>query len=821
MSKLYLFNYNNYFNRIIKRGVTLSDYGTPIYSLSNTNFDENDGVTATHVVNYNAYDGDYIVITDDNNNIKSRWFVVENRKQRGGQHTLNLRRDLIVDYYNQIINAPALINRAMINDENNPLLFNNEGFSFNQIKKNEILLKDETLTAWYILYFPLNVEYPSGQTDFTGSFDISDIEYDETSATAVTSDNSSWKSGTYYYVSDYKYFINYDPIYVGAGETIPQPGCYVKQMNVPEAILTSNVFKANTTSEDFIWFDEDYQTVANKLARVFTESVCDNTLKPLTDAQYLSGKTLKDLSWFNEVNKYNNKTFILKTNVNGVINYYKVSVQVEQTIVKNYIAENTTLFDKMVELIDNANIEYTGSIDDLAFEYYYIQRKVTINTQPYTTSGTINWSLGLSTKVTPTDAPYQIIAIPYNTLDVQQADSSNCISYKKSNQMLVNSIIKECGTTNLVDVQLLPYFPYIERTSGKFSYDSTIEGTTFNNFEQNGDTFTAILGNKQYKRDYATGSTTVGVNIFYLDKANFTFNITKNISIPNRTGSPALNKKMSNELDVCRLCSPNYNGLFEFSIAKNNGVSYFNIDVTLRPFNPYIHINPDFKGLYGMDFNDSRGLICNGDFSLPIVTDLWKQYEYQNKNYQQVFNRQIEHMDFEFSKARTEALFGATVGTIGATVSGGVTGGLIGGGVGAGIGSLVGGISSAIGGAIDYNILKQRQAEAKDLAIDNFSYQLGNIKALPYSVNKITCLTFNNKLWPFIEEYSATDEEANILNNKILYNSMRVNAIGSISEYLQDTRTFISASLIRLEELNVPTHEANEIYDEIMKGVYI
>lgn len=814
MSKLYLFNYNNYFNRIIKRGVTLSDYGTPIYSLSNTNFDENDGVTATHVVNYNAYDGDYIVINDENDNIKSRWFVVKNRKQRGDQHTLNLRRDLIVDYYNQIINAPALINRAMINDENNPLLFNNEGFSFNQIKKNEILLKDETLTPWYIIYFPLNVEYPTGQTDFTGSFNIDDIEYDETSATDVTSDNSPWKSGTYYYVSDYKYFINYDPNFVPEEQR-----CILKEYEAPTGILKTT--SKTGYEEDFIWFDEDYQTVANKLAKVFTNSVCENTLNPLTDAQYLSGKTLKDLKWFNEVNKYNNKTFILKTNVNGVINYYKVSVQVEQTLVKDYITENTTLFNKMVELIDNANIEYTGSIDDLAFEYYYVQRKVTVNTQTYTTSGTINWSLGLGSKVSPIDAPYQIIAIPYNTLDVQQADSTNCISYKKANQMLVNSIIKECGTTNVIDVQLLPYFPYIDGTSGKFSYDSSIEGTRFENLEQNGDTFTPILGNKQYKKDYATGSTSVGVNIFYLDKVNFTFNINQNISIPGRTESPALNKKMSNELDVCRLCSPNYNGLFEFSIAKNNGVSYFNIDVTLRPFNPYLHINPDFKGLYGMDFNDSRGLICGGDFSLPIVTDLWKQYEYQNKNYQQVFNRQIEHMDFEFSKARTEALFGATIGTIGAGISGGVTGGMIGGGVGAGIGSLVGGISSAIGGAIDYNILKQRQAEAKDLAIDNFSYQLGNIKALPYSVNKITCLTFNNKLWPFIEQYSATDEEANILNNKILYNSMRVNAIGSISEYLQDTRSFISASLIRLEELNVPTHVANEIYDEIMKGVYI
>ena len=36
-------------------------------------------------------------------------------------------------------------------------------------------------------------------------------------------------------------------------------------------------------------------------------------------------------------------------------------------------------------------------------------------------------------------------------------------------------------------------------------------------------------------------------------------------------------------------------------------------------------------------------LVPDGDFSLPMVTDAFVEYELNNKNYQQIFNRQIEH----------------------------------------------------------------------------------------------------------------------------------------------------------------------------------
>jgi hypothetical protein len=59
---------------------------------------------------------------------------------------------------------------------------------------------------------------------------------------------------------------------------------------------------------------------------------------------------------------------------------------------------------------------------------------------------------------------------------------------------------------------------------------------------------------------------------------------------------------------------------------------------------------------------------------------------------------------------------------------------------------VVGAGASIAGGIVDYMMMGERQAEEKAYAYDNFQYQLGNIKALPQSISKITALTLNNKL---------------------------------------------------------------------------
>ena len=117
------------------------------------------------------------------------------------------------------------------------------------------------------------------------------------------------------------------------------------------------------------------------------------------------------------------------------------------------------------------------------------------------------------------------------------------------------------------------------------------------------------IKNKDYEYVYGPQKEKLSI-VYWCTESEFTFDIPCRIDVEN--------VKVETECDMYRLCSPNYSGLFEFNIAKNGGLSFFNIDCSYKPYQPYIHINPNFGGLYGQDFNDSRGLICGGDFSLSF-----------------------------------------------------------------------------------------------------------------------------------------------------------------------------------------------------------
>lgn len=197
----------------------------------------------------------------------------------------------------------------------------------------------------------------------------------------------------------------------------------------------------------------------------------------------------------------------------------------------------------------------------------------------------------------------------------------------------------------------------------------------------------------------ASTATTLGA-VIWCSSANRSFDILQTIP---RANDP-VERKVENECDLYRLCSGNYQGIFEFSAAKSyNGFAGYRVDCTFKPYNPYIHVIPKLTGLYGTSFSsfsDVRGLICGGDFSLAQLSNAWANYELQNKNYQNIFDRQIQSLDLNNSIAMQEAGWNAAAGI----VSGGVAGALTGakaGPVGAIAGAAIGAGTSAIGGMLD------------------------------------------------------------------------------------------------------------------------
>ena len=217
-----------------------------------------------------------------------------------------------------------------------------------------------------------------------------------------------------------------------------------------------------------------------------------------------------------------------------------------------------------------------------------------------------------------------------------------------------------------------------------------------------------------------------------------------------------------------------------------------------------------------------RGLICQGDFSLPIVNDQWQTYEYQNKNYQNIFNRQIENLDFNFEQERIKGAFGAAAGAVVGGIGGGIAGGKTAGPYGAAAGAAIGTVASGVGGIIDYSMLTAKQEEQRSYLVDNYKYQLGNVKALSYSINKVTPLTNNNKIWPFIEIYDCTETEKDMLYKKLKYTSFTIEKIDKLSNYGETgVLHFFQATPILLENADMPTHELQELARELEKGVYI
>lgn len=206
---------------------------------------------------------------------------------------------------------------------------------------------------------------------------------------------------------------------------------------------------------------------------------------------------------------------------------------------------------------------------------------------------------------------------------------------------------------------------------------------------------------------------------------------------------------------------------------------------------------------------------------MTFINDAWVEYENSNKNYQAIFNRQIENMDVNNKIAMEQldfqnqnaiaSVFTNTlnpISAIGAFVKTGITNPLM----------------SELGAVKETDWLRRQQLEAKDYATDMYGYQLGNIKAMPYSLSRSESLTNNNKIYPIVEVYEPTTKEINNLIEKLRYNGMTVMAIGTLNDYKSSTDfslAYLQGKLIRVENINDDFHVVDAIYQEVSKGFYI
>lgn len=784
------------------------------------NFVPGDGVTANQIFNNGLPQvPDYAVVADDEGNLVSRWFVIEYTRTRNGQYSVQLYRDTIADSHEPLQNALVFCEKANVADTN-PLIYNSENLNLNQIKTEEYLLKDQTACPWIVGYYARRTSATDENGNTTTPYTTlqgevanplartPDLTYEKLSAypyfNAVSLDSQTRNEGFYDVPDRITYSVTYQDTttnIVYMLRAVCEYPMTQKNWTVSQDAMTS--LKSGSYQYAGI---PDFTVLANALNARTTDLINDH-YKQFYERP--AGTTYVPNGWHkpDQVTAFlatMNKTILIESN-------------------------HTTYISSIPEIKSGSKSKSTSTLTNLAFPAVLLAQGFTAQAaNPFiVTSYTAPMYMGKLTRQLATNVKYNIttdryhcadayfdaFAIPYSdnfkfTGPFVNTSGQTSTQTVTSNAALNLATAIEMATTSLVyDLQLLPYCPL--------------------DFGDNQGSYTAT-DPKEFSWLRNETNAPIGV-VFNVQTSNRSFSI----NAPKSEGLISNNVKLDTQTTICRLNSPNYDGTFEFTPTKNGGVSYFRVDCTFKPYQPYIHVAPAWGGLYGRDFGDARGLICGGDFGLPRLQDEWKQYQLNNKNYLNSFNRQIENMETNNYYQEKQDIVNAITGTL-AGAAGGATGGAMTktGPAGMLIGAGIGMAASVFAGIEDVRINKALRAEALDYTQDQFGFQMGNIKARPTTLARVGALNTSNKLYPFVEIWTCTTKEREAVAAKIALNGMSVGVAGTFGDFINvpwtatvngkiyHSQNYIKAKLIKITNIGDESHYTNTLGNELNMGVY-
>lgn len=815
MYDVYLLSYNTYYNRLLKRRGTLEGYQEYILSpmpgdtnpIRTASFNPRDGVYTSYVVNWRGTAPDYVLITESGDaEILTRWYVTDAIRERQGQYTLRLYRDLLADYLDEISSATVYVEKGTL-DASDPFIFNREAMTLNQIRKSSTPISDATGTPWVVGYIPAD-SFSDGPVDITKNVkgvDIPDIS---------VADLSSW------------------PLYQYVHDSDPGPAAPLMQTATLKVVPCVNVYRAAGKLMNYSWNATSYAsrmpigksgpvplytaagypvsvtyTKAGQAPSASSERDALRIAEAMRDT-YSTGSsaassfwTALDSAWGTEPDS--TVVNALRAADGKVLEDLSTGITYKIRLVTPLAGEEYALGD-----YSEAAAAFSAMLPTFMGEYSgpYFNRDIILmaNTrrgylvlQQLTETVTVSIPQA-SVRPHLIDSPFDMFAIPYMDGTVYNDGAPIQIS-KASGLSVAQAIATTAGRDNVYDVQILPFCPIPGIVvDGKIRVDKYPSVPIYQQLE--GD----------LKRQTSVA--------FFATISKFVVDIDMEV----QEIQDALEKKVESQSTVYRFTSPNFASFFDFDPQKNGGLHGLRAYCSYRPFNPFIRLAPNFGGLYGAgDLQyDARGLIMAGDFSVAQVTAAWADYQMRNKNYQAVFDRQMQHLEIHQGAERIQQVTGAISGVLSAAASGAQSGAMGGGGVGAIVGGVVGAAGSTLGAVLDYQIQESLRNEAIDYAKDQFGYSLGNIQALPQGISKTDAQGVDNPLLPLLEIYTCTPEEKEALRDKIRYNGMTVMRVSEASQFIGRDGYF-KAQLIRLEGIGDDHHIVNSIAAELNKGVYI
>lgn len=770
---------------------------------------------------------DYVTIDD------TRWFVTKYNYLNGGQVVMQLQRDVIGE--KGIDNFFGKISRGYTD---NILKYKKE-LSVNQILKERKKIIPNTFNygnytvnnheneLWGILYFTkpkeINPEtgepYPDSVNINIPAFSPKTVDYTpievnknyvslyasfskqslKTLVIFITEDASQKKMKMFnttinyiYENNSWNYSIN--NLYVGEYDNIP---------NIKYDLEISCIL--NDGTDDLNIFDNNsYISVLNK----YMNDLANNSLynqnsgivfPEIPNIEYLENDydnviIEEDGSFYKyTLSDSTNETNYGTISSENLSNYIK---NINNTIINipfNFsgISGNKTAISNISVVEDLLYYKTTSSSYIRSYIEKYSKTKLS-NEE----SGTIN----ISTSTQLVDEPYNILVCPlYDVIITNSIETYNIEKNKAFS--IFNTVIQSLSGENpyLIDAQIYPYCPVLTEKNTSLKYQD---------FEY---PFFEISSN--------------------------TYNYNCEIQL-----LPYTDVKKEYSKRLYSIISPEQTGKFDFyfydyvnEFEDNNGINYKKINITiktaLKPFSIISSavIKPTFNSIKGITYDsDLRGSqpTSNG-FECSLSSNAFETYRRQNSNYQQIFALQKEELQKTHDVEKSNEIASLVMNTLSATMMGAIGGqamsdaefmGISMKGVGAKIGAGIAG--ATVGTTMGVQLAKNNELREfeKKLLQENFDLQIGTIKNLPNSINRIS--TFNEIIlkdfWYIIEIYECSEDESKIVDLFFEKYSYSLDVYDFLYNYFKNG-WFLKANIIT-SNLELNLH--NIAYDELAGGIY-
>jgi len=783
----------------------------------------NDGATCT-VKTSNSNICDYVTIEDDDNNI-TRWFVTSYVYLNGGQVELYLQRDVIGEF--GIKDIYAKIERGYTDT----VLRNRKELNLNEVlKKRHMLIpnnknleelkefgnyKVDNLenSMWGVIY--LNKPKDEDITIPIEGFTVPSYDYSlrDVGSKKLNSFNYTSFARIYYKVvvngNDEYYFTQY----ISRTFDINENG------EVTSFVVNANNPVRRFENIAFITFNVSISS-AYTYEHIF--ELCKTNIKEkLVTLAFKDSPSTFDRTYEYSISDIDYTGLVIKNTVNDITNYYKYSSTKSTERVEGE-GNNGNYFRNILNIWFGGaeyDISNGSSTVRISTSSVFIDSMFNNNYDFYDFGDYINYTVLTYDRelVNPSDMgtiiidknsklvdePFLCFVTPLYDVEIENfAETENYKVEKFQAFNVFNDVINGLSGENghLIDAQIYPYCPDLGTVS--FSTNDTINNKQYPYFSVIGNTFTRtcfvdLEANEDVKKEYITKKYNI---VSPENSGNFSFNF--------------YDYKLTNtplEVSIKTALKP-------FSIVTS---------AVIVPEKREVDGIEEFS-LKGMTFDDDmRG--CNpsaNGFQCSLSSNAFETYKRQNANYQQIFALQQEELSLQHATELVNEQTSRTVNTLSASAMGAIGGAAAGQAIGGRVGAAIGAGIVGTAAGITTNIAMNKQIEQneklrefeRDLQSQMFNLNIGTIKALPNSVNRIS--SFNeillNNFWYCIEVYECTEEEKKLVDDFIEKYGYGLGVYGYLDKYHMDNwflRGTIVTSLF-------PVNLANIASNELKGGIY-